>query len=162
MSRSSARFVLSAALGWCLCLSTAAPSRAEGPFQYFTVNPCRIVDTRDPGGEAPLAHDTTRDFTIQGICGVPATARAVAINVTVVQPNAGVGFLTVFPAGVARPLASTVNWDGGESGVANAAIVGLSASGQLSIYTFFNAGAGNSTDLVLDVSDYFAAPAAAQ
>jgi hypothetical protein len=138
-----------------LCMF-AAPSSADGPLQFFTITPCRLVDTRNVGGgQPPLAHDTTRDFTVQGVCGVPASARAVSLNVTVVQPSSGVGYLTIFPAGVTRPTASTINWDGGESAVANGAILGLSASGQLSIYTFFNNGAGNSTDLVLDVNGYF-------
>jgi len=153
MARSGMRSALLVLVG--LSMLVGAPSRAEGPLQFFAITPCRVVDTR--AGGPPLAHDTTRDFTIQGLCGVPASAKAVALNVTIVQPNAGVGYLTMFPAGVTRPTASTINWVGGEAALANGAILGLSASGQLSVYTFFNNGAGNTTNLVLDVNGYFEA-----
>jgi len=140
-----------------LSMLASAPARAEGPLQFFTVTPCRVVDTRINVGGSSLAHDTTRDFTIHGICGVPASAKAVAMNVTIVQPNAGVGYLTMFPSDAARPATSTINWVGGEAALANGAILGLSASGQVSVYTFFNNGAGNTTNLVLDVTGYFVA-----
>jgi hypothetical protein len=155
MTRSGMRSALLVLTG--LFLLAGTPSRAEGPLQFFTITPCRVVDTRVNNPGPALAHDTTRDFTIHGVCGVPASAKAVAANVTIVQPNAGVGYLTVFPFGVARPTASTINWVGGEAALANGAILGLSASGQFSVYTFFDNGAGNSTHLVLDVNGYFEA-----
>jgi hypothetical protein len=156
MSRSGARCALLLFIG--LSLLTGAPSRAEGPLQFFTVTPCRVFDTRVNSGGPALVHDTTRNFAIQGVCGVPDTARAVAVNVTIAHPSAGVGFLIMFPADAARPNTSTINWNGGEAALANGAILGLSASGQFSVYTFFNNGAG-STDLVIDVSGYYAPPA---
>jgi glucose/arabinose dehydrogenase len=85
------------------------------PYDYFTVPPCRVVDTRNPpgplGGPA-LAGNTTRIFTVGGNCGVPATAQAVAANLTVTSPT-GAGFLTAFAAGAPPPGTSNINFAAG-------------------------------------------------
>jgi hypothetical protein len=58
------------------------------PADYYTLTPCRLVDTR--ASQAPaLAASERRVFTITGgACGVPATAKAVAVNVTVTGATA--------------------------------------------------------------------------
>ena len=47
----------------------ANTAEAAGPFQFFSVTPCRLVDTRGPvgvtGGPA-LAGNVTRSFPIPG------------------------------------------------------------------------------------------------
>ena len=59
---------------------------------FFTLTPCRALDTRQPvgpqGGPA-LAAGAQRAVTLAGFCGLPATAVAVAVNLTVVAPAAG-------------------------------------------------------------------------
>ncbi|HEV8631953.1 MAG TPA: DUF11 domain-containing protein, partial [Thermoanaerobaculia bacterium] len=62
---------------------------------YFTITPCRVVDTRST---TPLDDDETRDFVVAGACGIPAEARAVAVNITGVDPGSG-GTLEVFRTG---------------------------------------------------------------
>jgi hypothetical protein len=117
---------------------------------FFTLTPCRLVDTRLVGG--PLAAGTSRTFTIVGpACGVPADAAAVSLNVTVVQPTAG-GNIRVFPAGGAAPSATTINYTTGLTR-ANNALVGLSAAGELTVRSQQVSG---STHLALDVNGYFA------
>ena len=72
---------------------------------------------------------------------------AVALNVTAV--NALVpGYLTVFPCGTTPPNASNVNYPVGVA-TPNAAIVGLSASGELCIFT------ETDVDVLVDVTGYF-------
>jgi hypothetical protein len=81
------------------------------------ITPCRLFDTRpapDNVGPrtAPLAAADT--FTVQvtgttGNCTIPPSAVGVAMNVTIVHPTAA-SYLTVFPADVARPLSSNLNW----------------------------------------------------
>ena len=81
---------------------------------------------------------------------MPGTAKAVTVNVTVVNPTAG-GHLTLYRAESSLPGASTINF---RSGIvrANNAILTLGASGQISV---FNGMSSGSTDFVLDVSGWF-------
>ena len=115
---------------------------------FFTVTPCRLVDTRD---SSPLASDVPAVLTVQGNCGVPATARAVALNVTVVGPTAQ-GNLTLYPSDQPRPASSTLNFSAGQLR-ANSAVIALGADGKLKIYPFL-LGSG-SVDMLLDVAGYF-------
>src|SRR5205085_9719198 len=78
-----------------------------------------------------------------------ANASAYSFNVTVV-PAGFLGYLTVWPAGSAQPLASTINSYLGVA-VANAAIVSAGINGAVSVY------ATNPTDVILDINGYFAA-----
>ena len=81
-------------------------------YGFVPMYPCRIVDTRKttgPFGGPRIAGGTSRDFAITASsCGVSPYARAYAINVTVV-PSGHLGYLTVWPGGQDRPLASTLN-----------------------------------------------------
>jgi hypothetical protein len=133
----------------------ATAVRADGPFQYHPLSPCRLADTRGGNGGV-MASNSDRGFAVQGLCGVPSGARAVSVNVTAVGPN-GAGYLTLYPAGITKPNVSTVNFVGGDAAVANGAIVPLGdaatfAGADLRVYAL--AGAG-SVHLVLDVSGYF-------
>src|SRR6202008_2269525 len=49
--------------------------------RFYTVTPCRVLDTRS--GTKP-ASGTTYTLQITGTCGVPASAQSVAANLTVV------------------------------------------------------------------------------
>jgi hypothetical protein len=124
----------------------------SGPVRLHTLTPCRLVDTRGPvgatGGPA-LSANLTRTFDVAGACGVPSSAKAVVLNVTVVAPQAA-GNLRLFPAGAPLPGASTINFSAGQVR-ANSAVVRL-AGGQLGVF----AGLGSGTaHVVLDVSGYF-------
>jgi hypothetical protein len=117
---------------------------------FFTIPPCRLADTRKPGGSA-LSDGRARSFDVSGSCGIPPSAVAVALNVTVVSPSAD-GHLTLFPAGHFRPVASTSNFRAGQTRASNA-ILGLSLGGGVSAFPAI-AGAGTS-HVILDVSGYF-------
>src|SRR5438477_4950119 len=94
-----------------LLFSTATASAQTGPFSFFPVAPCRVVDTRGPvstNGGPILGQATQRNFAIRNNCGVPAGAAAVSLNVTVANATTS-SFLTIWPAGIARPLVSTIN-----------------------------------------------------
>ncbi len=82
---------------------------------FYSLTPCRLVDTRNgngPSGGPALVGGAVRTFPVAGLCGVPADAIAVAVNVTVVLPSS-LGNLILFPAGLAPPLVSTINFSGG-------------------------------------------------
>jgi hypothetical protein len=126
---------------------------AQSGLNFVPIPPCRLVDTRIPAsslGGPSLQAGTTRSFPVlSGSCGIPANASAYSFNVTVV-PAGFLGYLTVWPTGVAQPVASTVNSYLGVA-VANAAIVSAGTNGAVSVY------ATNPTDVILDINGYFVA-----
>jgi hypothetical protein len=85
-----------------------------------------------------------------GNCVIPADATGISYNLTV--PTSINGFLTIFPADAARPLASSINPVSGESVKANGGIVGLSATGAIKVYTLTGP-----VDALLDITGYYAA-----
>ena len=131
---------------------------AAGPFQFHALTPCRVVDTRNaagPTGGPAIGHQATRNFPMQGQCGVPSGAKAVALNVTIVSPN-GPGYLTLFPAGTSQPIVSTINFVAGEPALANGAIVPLAAAApDLAVYADVPFVASGQVHVILDVTGYF-------
>jgi PKD repeat protein len=123
---------------------------------FYTVTPCRAVDTRiglGPNGGPPLGGGEVREFGIAGLCGVPSSARAVALNVTVVNPTAA-GSVLIYPAGEPTPLASSLNFSAGRTR-ANNTIAATGEAGQVSAFCGMPAGAA--VDILLDVVGYFEA-----
>jgi hypothetical protein len=122
-------------------------SAQSSPLQFVAVAPCRVADTRNTG--TPIQGGTSQNFAVQGTCGIPVSAAAYSLNVTVV-PRGPLNYLTVWPAGETQPVVSTLNSVDGRI-KANAAIVGAGSSdgGAVSVY------ATNTTDVVLDIDGYF-------
>jgi len=114
--------------------------------QVTAVDPQRLLDSRSglDTAAAPFASGEQRDVQVSGRAGVPPGATAVVLNVTATEPTAP-GFVTAWPAGQPRPLASTLNFAPGDN-VANLVMVGLGPGGTLSLYQF-----GGSTHVVADV-----------
>lgn len=120
---------------------------------YYTVAPCRIVDTRrSPDGPLAgpaLVAGAARIFSIAGNCGIPLSASAVSVNVTITQATHA-GDLRLYPAGAAAPLVSSLNWSPGQTR-ANSAVVKLSGEG-LSVQCDQATGMAH---LILDVNGYY-------
>jgi len=120
---------------------------------YFTVTPCRVIDTRNPdgpyGGPALIAN-TQRTFVLAGQCGISLMAKALSLNVAVVNPT-GPGFLTLYSSGIPVPLFSTINYNAGRIR-ANNAIVPLGAAGDVTVHCGQGAGTAHA---VIDVNGYF-------
>jgi hypothetical protein len=123
------------------------PAGTPGALAFYPVTPCRVVDTRNTGGIIPA--QGTRKIDGGGSC-LPASAQAYSLNVTVVPPTP-LGFLTLFPEGLTRPLASTLNAVTGTV-VANAAILKSGTGGA------FNAYVTEQSHAIIDLNGYFAAP----
>lgn len=118
------------------------------PLNFFSVTPCRVVDTRSAG--APLAAGVERTFPFTGApCGVPATAVAVSVNVAVTQPTAA-GNVRLYPAGSAVPISSAINYAAGQTRTNNT-VVGLGVAGALAAQCL----PAGSTHLIVDVNGYF-------
>ncbi len=118
-------------------------------YQFYTLPPCRIIDTRSGDG-GMLQAGVERDYTIPPNCGVPSTATAYSFNVTVIPAPGGLDYLTVWPKGENQPYVSTLN-DNTGTVVANAAIVPAGADNATAFYPH-----NNNTDLLVDVDGYFA------
>jgi Matrixin len=123
---------------------------------FFTLPPCRILDTRDPIGAyggPQLSSGLARIFAATGQCGIPSTAVALSLNITVVSPS-GAGYLTLYPGGQSQPGTSNLNFSAGQTR-ANNAVLTLSND----VGRSFNAAAavaGNGTvHLLVDVNGYF-------
>jgi len=128
------------------------PSTASAQYSYFSLTPCRVVDTRNAvstnGG--PALSTSRRDFQIRGFCGVPLTAKAVTMNVTITAASTG-SWLTIWPSGGTMPFVSTINFDQNEWALAHGAIVGVSTNAQdLSV-----SNANGTTHVISDVTGYF-------
>lgn len=127
---------------------------APGGNSFYTVTPCRIGDTRvagDPIGPS-LKSNLTRAIPVAGKCGVPASARAVSLNVTVTQSTSD-GHLAFFAGAGAGPIpaTSTLNYRSGQTRSNNAILpLGPGAT----FYAFCGQASGTA-DLVVDVNGYF-------
>jgi hypothetical protein len=82
-------------------------------YQYRPVAPTRVVDTRETGQRISAGGTLTVDLSALAPALAGADAAAAAVNVTAVDEATG-GFLTVYPCGTERPLASSVNFLAGQ------------------------------------------------
>lgn len=114
-------------------------------YGYTAISPVRALDTRVSGGA--LGPAAVRTVDLSGL--VPANASAVTFNLTGVGATANT-FITAWPTGVTRPLASSLNL-GPNQTVPNQVTVALGTNRQISLYN--NAG---STHLIVDVAGYYA------
>ncbi len=124
------------------------------PLQFVAITPCRVVDTRNPNGAfggPAIPANSSRAFPLSegdNPCGIPATAAAYSLNVTVI-PQGRLGYLTIWPTGEGQPASSTLNSPDGRT-KANAVIIPAGApSGSVSVFVT------NTTNVVLDINGYF-------
>ncbi|MFB8397115.1 PKD domain-containing protein [Streptomyces yangpuensis] len=118
---------------------------------YTSMTPARFVDTREGVGAPPGMLGARSAFTtpVGGRQGVPQNITAVALNVTVTEPQ-GPGHLTAFSGAGAVPTASNLNFVPGQT-VANAVIVPVASDGTIKIFN----GAWSPTHVVVDVVGYY-------
>ena len=131
---------------------------ATGTYEFYPLPPCRVVDTRGANGNLGgpyLQTQVERDFPVRESQCIPSgvTIAAYSMNFTVVPYPAGqqLGYLTVWPEGSPQPVVSTLN-NPTATVVANAAIVPAGSGGGIATYAY------NSTNLIIDINGYFAAP----
>jgi Tol biopolymer transport system component len=120
---------------------------------YYTVTPCRALDTRSG---SPLSSGVAGFATLHDVCGVPDTATAVAVNITVIGAT-GQGNLKVYPGDVDPPAASTINFQAGVTRANNAMLpLAYDGSGILGFLPNIAGMAGSGTvHVVVDVVGYF-------
>ena len=141
------------------CLSapgnaTVTVTPASSTNVFFTLPPCRVLDTRNPTGllGAPaLQPGATRVFDIAASsCGIPVGALAISANMTVTNVGA-LGELVVFPSDISRPNTSALSFRTGRTR-ANNAIVSFSKTS--ATFSVFN-NSPSTVDFILDVNGYF-------
>jgi len=122
---------------------------------FVSIAPERIIDTRDGTGApaAPIAPGDTLTFDFGG---ADSGIAAVVMNVTVTQPTAA-GYITVYPGGTTRPLASNLNFGPGQT-VPNLVVAPIGADGTVAFYN----GSAGTIHLVVDTSGYYLAGAPTQ
>lgn len=133
------------------------------PQDYFTVTPCRVSDSRLPFFNKTYAlpkyvagEQRTITFHANAFnpcTSIPATAKAVAINVTVDQPTHD-GFLRLYPGGDGLPPTSTISFKAGRTR-ANNAVMPLSFDGRGNLTVAVDMPPGGQVDVILDVFGYF-------
>jgi hypothetical protein len=164
LATGKAHAVTSAVVSDAIVTTATSP---VGSLMFVGMTPCRIADTRDgtfPAGFGPpsLVGNATRTFAIQSAtspCPVPSIAQAYSFNITVVplgttfpgnvNPSGALGYLTIWPTGVAQPVVSTLNSFLGTV-AANAAIVPAGTNGSVDVFVF------NNTDVIIDINGYYA------
>lgn len=117
------------------------------PLEFHTVTPCRAFDTRS---SVPLASEVPLAIPLGGSCGIPATAKAVAANLTVVGPT-GAGYLAVYPEGIPVPATADATFAAGQvrSNNLQLGLIGGQAEARAWV------AGGGTVHLVLDVSGYY-------
>ena len=100
----------------------------------------RILDTRGGTKLAP-GEERTVDLGIPG-------ARTAVINLTITR-TVGAGYVAVFPADIAWPGNSSINWSGPDQNIANGVITKVDATGKIKIR-----GGDGSTDVIIDRIGY--------
>ena len=124
---------------------------------FVPLVPARLLETRAglptidglgrPG--APLGAQRSIDIQVTGRGGVPGSGvDSVALNVTATNVTAA-SYLTVWPAGQRRPVASNLNMVAGQT-VPNLVVAKVGAGGRVSVYNHSGV-----TDIVADVAGYF-------
>jgi hypothetical protein len=126
------------------------------PSSFVQITPCRLFDTRPAPlnvGDRNTPLNAGEDFVRQvtganGACTIPANATAISYNLTV--PNGLDGYLTIYPADAARPNSSSINPVTGQGVKVNGGIVGLSATGAITLFTL-----RGPLNALLDITGYF-------
>jgi len=140
-----------------------ANGQVPSPGSPQPVVPARLLETRDEPGfttvddlrvaEGRVPADSEIELEVAGRGDVAADADAVIMNVGAIFPSAD-GFLTVYPCGEDRPLASSLNYAANAPAVSNAVFTQIGDDGKVCIYSLAE------TDMIVDVNAFN--PAGAQ
>ena len=129
-----------------------------GMMFYPLAAPVRLLETRvgqpgcfTPGAQIPGGTSYTQ--VARGTCGIPANAVAVIGNITTVL--SGGGYLTVYPSNNVTAPSVASSYYGANEILNNVFTVGLGATdGAFKIFVSSN------TDVVVDITGYYALPSA--
>lgn len=123
--------------------------------RFNFIVPTRILDSRYGVGatKATLANGQTLNVKVAGVAGVPIDARAVTLTLTSVSTSTS-GYMTVWPAGLAKPIISNINYYYGAN-IANQVTVPIGQDGYISLYNN-----GSTAEAIFDLVGYYKPPLA--
>ena len=133
-----------------LGVQSASTAPASAPSTIVTVDPARILDTREPIGvpaAGPVGPDSSITVQVAGVGGVPVDATGVIVTLTATGGTADT-FITATPTGTPRATTSVLN-PGVSKAIANTITIGLGDNGRIDLYNRF----GN-VHLIADVTGY--------
>ena len=128
--------------------SEVAPPVSGTSFEYLPVPPKRLIDTRETGQRVVAGGTLTVDLSVLAPGTVGPDAAAAAVNVTAADP-ATAGYVTVWPCGAERPLASSVNFLAGQARGAQATTLLHQPDRSLCVFS------NTATDIVVDLQGVF-------
>jgi PKD repeat protein len=147
----TASLSISNSAGSAVSLPVSVVLQTAQATDYYTVNPCRVFDSRS-GAALASGSNTVVNLAVAA-CGIPASARAVAGNLTVVNPD-GEGYVSLYPGNYPQPSTSTANFvSGAVRGNSVVMPMATDGSGTLGLSVFV--GNNGSAHVVLDVTGYF-------
>ncbi len=120
---------------------------------FVALAPSRVLDSRTGTGgySSPWGPGQISGLTVDGVSPVPSNATAVVLNLTVTNPT-GSSYVTVWPAGMALPNASNINFTAGQT-IADLVTVQVGTGGIIALYNQLG-----HTDLIADVVGYYLPP----
>jgi hypothetical protein len=113
---------------------------ANGVERFTALVPGRLADTRLT---TKVLAGQPVEWTVVGENGAPAGTTALSLNVAVTDPE-GAGFLTVYPCAANLPVASNLNFAGGQT-ISNHVTAAVDANGKICLF------ASRTTNVVIDV-----------
>jgi ELWxxDGT repeat protein len=117
---------------------------------FYTLEPCRLIDTRST--TAPLLFGVPRTFAAAGSCGIPPTAKALAVNVTLTAATSPCE-LELYAAGAPDPGINSASCSPQTARATNS-LVQLAAGGFTALLNS-TTGANGGAYLIVDVSGWF-------
>ncbi|WP_329382573.1 PKD domain-containing protein [Streptomyces sp. NBC_01351] len=114
--------------------------------KFSPINPARLADTRTEGGA--VAGGQTRTVKVAGVAGIPADAKAVAVNLTSTDATSN-SYVVAYPDPAKRPDVSNLNPEPGKA-KSNQAIVPVGTDGTITLYNQWG-----STHLIVDAVGYY-------
>lgn len=138
----------------------SGPASAGG---FYAIPPMRVYDSRAAaptpgelaaGADRSVSVASGRDSngTINAANMVPAGARAITANVTIVGTTGNFGFLCINPGGDTAQATSVINWSAPGQTIANGLTLTLNTNREITVVC--GTGGGN-TGFIVDVSGYF-------
>ncbi len=122
---------------------------------FTPLSPLRVLDTREGVGmanamPARAGAGSIIALKVAGEHGVPLDAKAVLLNVTITEAD-GQGFVTAWPCGHPRPLASFLNYSRGVDR-ANLTPVRIGEGGKVCLFVH------EGTEVIADLNGYYCRP----
>jgi len=133
------------------CGAAFIPQTSSGGLGFYSVTPCRMLDTRLTTG--PLLSGARQAFRLAEICGIPAAATSLSVNVTTAGATGG-GDLVLWPGDLSKPGTTVISFLPATAR-ANNAILALARDGSGFVAAEASVAGNGSVHLIIDVNGYF-------